>query len=119
MRRGNGCDARGGHVGAGLPEGTVRSGATLLPFRTGAFRAAARAGRPVIPIAIGGTPDILPRPFRLLNRGTIHVTILPPLHPDKNARDSVDRVRDHSARAIAAVLTKCAADETSFDPRSS
>ena len=36
-----------------FPEGT-RAGRDVLPFRAGAFRAAFRTGRPVIPIAISG-----------------------------------------------------------------
>jgi 1-acyl-sn-glycerol-3-phosphate acyltransferase len=87
------------------PEGTVESSAALLPFRNGAFRVAARLGRPVIPIAVAGTRNILPRPFRLLRRGPVAVTILAPLQPDRHSSAAVRHIRDESARAIAAVLS--------------
>ena len=42
-----------------FPEGTTADDGQMLPFRSGAFRAAARSGTPVIPIAIFGTGDLL------------------------------------------------------------
>ena len=88
-----------------FPEGTAKAGPAMLPFRNGAFRAAARAGRPVIPIAISGTRRILPRSFRLLRRGAIDVRILPPLIPRDDTRETAKRLRDAAARAIAAALS--------------
>ncbi len=35
-----------------FPEGTVSPDGTIMPFRTGAFRSAVEAGRPVYPVAI-------------------------------------------------------------------
>jgi 1-acyl-sn-glycerol-3-phosphate acyltransferase len=61
-----------------FPEGT-RAEAGLLPFQLGAFRVALAAGRPIVPIAVSGTGQVLPRRLRLLRRAPIAVTILPPV----------------------------------------
>jgi 1-acyl-sn-glycerol-3-phosphate acyltransferase len=69
-----------------FPEGT-RSTRRLLRFETGAFRAAVRTRRPIIPIAIVGTASMLPRQGRLLRRAHIHVTIRPPIYPADASRN--------------------------------
>ncbi len=54
-----------------FPEGTFVAATGLRPFRLGAFMAAARAGAPVVPLALRGTRHVLrgdwglPRPGRL------------------------------------------------------
>ncbi len=42
-----------------FPEGTFREEPGLLPFRTGAFLAAARSSVPVLPVALRGTRDLM------------------------------------------------------------
>ena len=86
-----------------FPEGT-RAGHAVLPFHAGAFRAAVRAGRPVIPIAIDGTRRIWPRKFRLLRRGALVVRILPAIHAAAGTQMSAVRLRDAAAGVIAAAL---------------
>lgn len=86
-----------------FPEGTRGDGA-LLPFRLGPFRVAASAERAVVPIAIRGTREILPRRLRLLARAPISVTILPPIGVDSARPASV--LRDKAAEAIARALAR-------------
>jgi 1-acyl-sn-glycerol-3-phosphate acyltransferase len=81
------------------PEGTAKSATVMARLRNGAFRAAARSGRPIVPIAISGTQQILPRAFALLRRGEIHITVLPPVYPS-----DAQRLRHEATRAITAVL---------------
>lgn len=57
-----------------FPEGTLRRAAGLLPFRLGAFKAAVEAGRPVVPVTIRGTREILP------------ADLAPPAGPDHGHR---------------------------------
>jgi 1-acyl-sn-glycerol-3-phosphate acyltransferase len=83
-----------------FPEGT-RSDAALLPFKTGAFRVAATARAPVIPVAVSGTREILPRQFRLLHRGSIQVRILPSIAPPVG-EDAAAALRDAAWSAIDA-----------------
>ena len=85
-----------------FPEGT-RSTRRLQRFENGAFRAAVRTGTPIIPVAIAGTADILPRHGRLLRRGQIHVTIRPPISPVDASLNAV-QLRQQTAAAIAASL---------------
>jgi 1-acyl-sn-glycerol-3-phosphate acyltransferase len=88
-----------------FPEGTFVRAADLLPFRLGAFRAAVDAGRPVIPIALRGTREILPADTWLPRRGPITVAIAAPVAPAAGGgwREVVelrDRVRAEIARLL-------------------
>jgi len=47
-----------------FPEGTTADDGTMLPFRNGAFRAAARTASPVVPIAIRGTRETAEQDYR-------------------------------------------------------
>lgn len=87
-----------------FPEGTRAGRTAVLPFKTGAFRAAARTGRSVVPVAITGTRRVLPRQIRLLRRGPIDVHILQAIHPDARTIEGASRLRDAAAAAIAEVL---------------
>jgi len=93
------------HDGTSLvlfPEGT-RAPNQLQAFKNGAFRAAIKSGRPIIPVAIAGTSHILPRQFRLLRRGPIEIDILPAIHPESVSRDAAE-LRQQTRTAIARVL---------------
>ncbi|BBL70454.1 AMP-binding protein [Methylogaea oryzae] len=58
-----------------FPEGTFTRAAGLLPFRMGAFQAAAQGGLPVVPVAIKGTRDMLRDGTWFPRRGTLTVTV--------------------------------------------
>ncbi len=64
-----------------FPEGTFDRAPELLPFRMGAFLAAAEVGVPVVPVAVRGTRDLLRAYDWLLRRTPIAVTVGPPLEP--------------------------------------
>ena len=84
-----------------FPEGTFVRAPGLLPFRLGAFRAAAESGRPVVPVALAGTRRIFPAGTPLLRPGRITVAIGPPLQPRDSAWDEVVRLRNAARRVIA------------------
>ena len=86
-----------------LPEGT-RSPRGLLPFRLGAFRAAAKTSSPVVPIAIDGTRRMLPRKFRLLERAPLSVQVLTPIGGDSSVDGCAAHLRDLAQAAIVAAL---------------
>ncbi len=71
-----------GHSLMVFPEGTFRRHAGLLPFRMGAFRAAAEAGRPVVAAVLRGTRSVLPEGSHLPARHPVSVTFLPPRRAD-------------------------------------
>jgi 1-acyl-sn-glycerol-3-phosphate acyltransferase len=85
-----------------FPEGT-RSANRLQGFKIGAFHAAFRSGRPIVPVAITGTERILPRHRRLLRRADIAITILPAIYPGTDSQNAA-QLRAHTAAAIARVL---------------
>jgi 1-acyl-sn-glycerol-3-phosphate acyltransferase len=66
-------------------EGTFTGVPGLLPFRMGAFLAAAEAGVPVVPVAIRGNRSILTGDSGFARRGAISVVIGDPIEPDGNA----------------------------------
>ncbi|MGB6430441.1 MAG: AMP-binding protein [Candidatus Acidiferrales bacterium] len=88
-----------------FPEGTFTPQVGVRPFQLGAFQAAARAGRPIVPIALRGTRHFLrddtylPRPSRL----EIHVG--PPIEPRPTEANlswqEIVRLRDVSRDWIA------------------
>ena len=84
-----------------FPEGTFVTASGLLPFRLGAFRAAVEAGCPVIPIAIRGTRSMFPAGTFLLRRGSIMVTIGPPMTPRGQEWTEIVRLRDEARVMIA------------------
>lgn len=86
-----------------FPEGT-RAPEGLLPFRIGAFRTAAAGGHPVVPIAITGTRDMMPRRLRLLKPGPLEVHVLPPVVSAPGKRHAA-ALRDYACTAIIGALT--------------
>ena len=87
-----------------FPEGTFRREPGLLPFRMGAFIAAATAGTPVIPVAIRGTRSVLRDGQWLPHRGIVHVVVTPSLPPEGRDWPAAVGLRD---RARAAILAAC------------
>ena len=87
-----------------LPEGTRALTPDVGPFRSGAFRIAARAGVPVVPIAIHNATDVMARSGLTLRPGRVEVTILTPVDTrdwDPAAiRAETDRVRQSLVEAL-------------------
>lgn len=81
-----------------FPEGTRYPEGVLGPFRPGAFVLAARAGVPLVPIAVTGAAACCPKnPFDF-RPGTVRLRILPPI--DTSAW-SVDTPELHAAEVRA------------------
>jgi 1-acyl-sn-glycerol-3-phosphate acyltransferase len=74
---------RAGRAVVVFPEGS-RDGSTVGPFHSGAFRLAATAGVPVVPVGIAGTARLLPKHGRL-RPGPVAVRIGAPVDPDPDA----------------------------------
>ena len=84
-----------------FPEGTFVAAPGLLPFRLGAFRAAAESGCPVVPITIRGTRHIFPADTWLLQPGRITVTIGKPILATGQSWLEIVRMRDEARAVIA------------------
>jgi 1-acyl-sn-glycerol-3-phosphate acyltransferase len=86
-----------------FPEGTRSRDGRLQAFKDGAFRLALDAGCPVIPIAVSGTFDSLPRSGLVLRNGMrARVRVLEPISPADHG--TVQALRDAARAAIAAAL---------------
>ncbi|MGH7578978.1 MAG: lysophospholipid acyltransferase family protein [Gemmatimonadales bacterium] len=62
-----------------FPEGTRSSTSELLPFKDGAFRLAIDAGVPILPLALHGTGNALPKHDWRFGRSTAVVEVLQPV----------------------------------------
>ena len=93
-----------------FPEGTFERMPGLMPFRMGAFVAAAEAGVPMIPIAIRGTRAVLRPDHWFPRRGTLRVTIGAPLQPQGSDWPAALALRD---AARAEILRHCGEPELS------
>ncbi|OGA68693.1 MAG: hypothetical protein A3G83_13545 [Betaproteobacteria bacterium RIFCSPLOWO2_12_FULL_68_20] len=87
-----------------FPEGTLRRSAGLMPFRTGAFQAAAQADIPVVPVALRGARSVLRDGTWYLRRSPVAVTFCAPVAPDGEDWNAAVRLRD---RVRAEILRHC------------
>lgn len=93
---------RGGASVILFAEGTRTSDGSLQPFKRGPFNLAVRAGVPVVPVAITGSYDVLPRHSWRIRPGTIRITLSEPLEaPAPNGKESEMALRDAVHRVIA------------------
>ena len=83
-----------------FPEGTISDGPEPLPFRLGPFSAAVETGRPIIPVTIRGTREILPFDRWMLRRGPVSVTIHPPIHPSSDDWTEMLRLRQRAESQV-------------------
>lgn len=86
-----------------FPEGTRSPDGQLKAFKDGAFRLAMEARCPLIPIAIHGTANVLPK-HGLVLKEPMHalVQVLDPLDPQEF--ESVEALRDAARSAIERAL---------------
>jgi 1-acyl-sn-glycerol-3-phosphate acyltransferase len=93
------------HLAAGtpvliFPEGTRSEDGRLQAFKDGAFRLAMETGAPVIPIAVRGTGESVPKHGLVLHgRMDGRVTVLPAIDPKQY--DGPAALRDATRAAIA------------------
>jgi 1-acyl-sn-glycerol-3-phosphate acyltransferase len=86
-----------------FPEGTRSKDGHLQAFKDGAFRLALDAGVPVVPIAITGTSDALPKHGMVLLRPmNAEVRVLDPIRPEDFP--SIDGLREAARAALTAAL---------------
>jgi 1-acyl-sn-glycerol-3-phosphate acyltransferase len=92
----------GGQTVLMFPEGTFTRAAGLRPFRLGAFKAAADAGAPIVPVALRGTRRLLPDPAVVPRPTRLHLWIGEPIAPTGGDWRDLVSLRDRTADAIAA-----------------
>jgi 1-acyl-sn-glycerol-3-phosphate acyltransferase len=83
------------------PEATFRAEPGLLPFHMGAFVAAVASGVPVVPVAIGGTRDILCGDSNFPHHGALQVIIEDSLKPQTGGWSEAVGLRNRARELIA------------------
>lgn len=87
-----------------FPEGTRSATGRVGAFKRGAFQLAVDAGAAVVPIAVQGTRELLPRHSLVLRRrGRIRIVVHPPIDPVARRMTAGD-LRDEARRLIAQTL---------------
>ncbi len=88
-----------------FPEGTRSSTDEMNPFQNGAFKLAIKEKKPVLPIAVSGTRDAIPKGSWIFNRKVFcKVTVLDPIETtDMNPAD-FEKLRDMVRARIEAAL---------------
>jgi 1-acyl-sn-glycerol-3-phosphate acyltransferase len=87
-----------------FPEGTFQRRSGLMPFRAGAFQAAAQAGVPVVPVALRGVRSVLRDGTWYPRRGAVAANFAPPLHAQGSDWNAVVGLRD---QVRAEILKRC------------
>lgn len=93
-----------------FPEGTFGRAPGVREFRMGAFVAAARAGVPLVPVAIRGTRSILRGSSAFVRRGSVRVIVGEPMEPEGDDWESALELRQ---RARSWIVEHCG--EPAFD----
>src|SRR5437867_3675813 len=87
-----------------FPQGTRSPDGTVGAFRDGAFRLAIEAGVDVVPLAVSGTAESLPKGSIAFEKTAATVTVLPPVSTKglsvEDAPRLAEKVRGEIARAI-------------------
>lgn len=85
-----------------FPEGTRSKTGELGKFKRGSLLAALKSGAPIIPIAISGSYNILPRKTWIINPCPVKLTIGKPIHIKSEADydSKVEEVRETIARML-------------------
>ncbi len=83
------------------PEGTRSTDGTVGEFRSGALRLARDCGVPLVPVAVRGTAEVLPKGAGFISHGPMRVRIGDPIDPAGTSasqlRAQVMALRDGSA----------------------
>ncbi|GLH71270.1 hypothetical protein GETHPA_28030 [Geothrix rubra] len=87
---------------AAFPEGTRSATGGLLPFKKGVFALAFEAGVPVVPLAIHGGREILPRGTWRVRGGTYRITVGTPL--ETGAFPDAEALRQAAEAAVRRLL---------------
>jgi len=89
-----------------FPEGTRSRDGLLGRFRRGGFFLALASGAPIVPVAVRGTYEMMPRGRWYVARGRIRVDFLPAVPPGGYTVETMPALMDRVASAIRGCLDK-------------
>ena len=87
-----------------FPEGTRTRDGGLLPFKKGAFKFAAHAGLPILPVTIVDSFKLLPPDTLDLMPGTVKVIVHPPISPSLVKKEPLEQIMCRVKMSIGAPL---------------
>ena len=91
-----------------FPEGTRTRTGELGAFKRGAFVAAIEAGSRIVPVALSGVRELMPRDRWRIRRGTVRLRLLEPLNAGGYSYDDRERLASEVRGRIAAALAESA-----------
>ena len=88
-----------------FPEGTRSLTGEIGRFKTGAFQLALKTGRPILPVILDGTGDVLPKKGIIFHeRRAVRVRALDPVFPDgfgtEKAEELAEKLRTVMSEAL-------------------
>lgn len=89
-----------------FPEGTRSPTGALQAFKKGAFVLAIQAGVPVVPLAIHGSHDVMPKGSWLVRPGTIRIRIGEPISVEGMTMKDRNILLDRAWSRVAALKVK-------------
>ena len=90
-----------------MPEGHRNSGPELLPFKTGAFRLAAAAGVPVVPVVAGPLHPIVDTRRIEAHRGSLEISVLDPIEiPPDPSEEQITQIASTVRAAMQSELDR-------------
>lgn len=93
-----------------FPEGSFRRAPGLMPFKLGAFLAAAHTGAPIVPVTLVGTRSLLRSGQWRLHRSKVVIEIGAPIGSAERGWNAALALRDAARRAILARVLEPDAD---------
>jgi 1-acyl-sn-glycerol-3-phosphate acyltransferase len=97
-----------------FPEGTRSSGNGLQPFKTGAFRTAALANVPIVPVCMSNTNGNIK--LNRWNNGKIIIEYLPAIMIEDNSREGIREVTNKVHDMILDKVTELSIEANSVYP---
>ncbi|MGZ6126241.1 MAG: lysophospholipid acyltransferase family protein [Myxococcales bacterium] len=95
-----------------FPEGTRSRDGRLQAFKSGAFRLAIEAGVPVLPIAVSGTAEGMPKGSPWVRPARPRARVLAAVPTTGLSPDEADRLRDEVRERIAAAVADLARESS-------
>jgi 1-acyl-sn-glycerol-3-phosphate acyltransferase len=89
-----------------FPEGTRSPNGELLPFKKGGFVAALEAGSRIVPVAISGSRELMPKGGMSVVAGTVRVRLLDPVAAGSYSYEARDRLVVDVRQRIEAALAE-------------
>lgn len=88
-----------------FPEGTRSLTGKIGRFKTGAFQLAIRTDKPLLPVLIDGTGDILPKDGMIFrNRKTVRIRVLDPISPGQFGTGDPDELAARVQKIMSEAL---------------